>query len=205
MSPTPRPALSRAHFATALASHQPKEVSSIIAPSRAAIAAVLREGEGGPEVLLMERAHRAGDRWSGQVSLPGGRAEPHDRDLLATALRETEEEVGLHLETSADLLGRLDDVHAMAKAKLLPMAVTPFVFAARDVPMAVRLSHEATEAFWFPLGRASCGELDGTHVYTLGPTTWDLPCWRFEGHTVWGLTHKVLRGLLALASTDHVR
>ena len=64
-------------------------------PRRAAVAIVLHldPEEQGTEVLLMKRVERQGDPWSGQISLPGGRFEPEDPDLLATAIRETEEEL----------------------------------------------------------------------------------------------------------------
>ena len=41
------------------------------------------------EILLMRRAQREGDRWSGQIGLPGGHAEDFDEDLVATARRES--------------------------------------------------------------------------------------------------------------------
>jgi 8-oxo-dGTP pyrophosphatase MutT (NUDIX family) len=46
-------------------------------------------------VVLMARPTRAGHHHSGEVSFPGGKAEPEDRDAVATALREAAEEVGL--------------------------------------------------------------------------------------------------------------
>ena len=47
------------------------------------------------EVLLMKRAEREGDRWSGQIGLPGGHEEEADQDLVETARRESREEVGV--------------------------------------------------------------------------------------------------------------
>ena len=52
------------------------EISNLLAPKRAAVAITLRSGAQGPEVLLMQRVERAGDRWSGQVSFPGGKPNP---------------------------------------------------------------------------------------------------------------------------------
>lgn len=202
MPSAPSHNLTRARLLSALAEHTPHEVSRILAPHRAAVAVLLRFVDDEPEVLLMERAHREGDRWSGQVSLPGGRSEPHDRDLLATAVRETEEELGVVLPEVAQLIGRLDEVHAMAKGQFLPMAVAPFVFVARDLPIPLRLSDEAVAAFWLPLGPARGGELDGVHYYNFGPATWALPCWRHGRHIIWGLTRKMLRSLMALADAS---
>ena len=52
-----------------------------------------------PEILFIKRASRSGDRWTGHVAFPGGRQDPDDIDDAATSVRETEEEVGLELET----------------------------------------------------------------------------------------------------------
>ncbi len=161
---------------------------------RAAVAALVRFDLGRPEVLLMKRSERAGDRWSGHVSFPGGREEARDPDLLATAVRETREEVGIDLGRSARLLGRLGATRAVARG-VLPMTITPFVFTlVAEAPLVLR--DEAESAFWFPLDRAAAGALDDIYVYRLGPIPLKLPCWRYEGYVVWGLTYQMLRGLL---------
>lgn len=183
-------------FRRRLAAHQPDDPSDLLVRSRSAVAAVVRFDRGGPEVLLMTRAVREGDRWSGHVSMPGGKQEPGDPDLLATAIRETLEETGVDL-SRATLLGRLGAVRAIAKGKVLPMTITTFVFhLPEDQP--VTLSAEATDHFWFPLDRAALGELDSRYDYRFGPLALDLPCWRWEGRCVWGLTHQMLGNLLDL-------
>jgi len=63
----------------------------------AAVALVLLDGPQGIEILLIKRAERADDPWSGQIALPGGRYDVGDRDLEATAVRETREETGVDL------------------------------------------------------------------------------------------------------------
>ncbi len=175
-------------------------IPSLVAPRRAAVAAVLRPDPAGAHVLLMRRAERPGDRWSGQISMPGGMADPGDDDLLATAVREAREELGLALQPS-QALGRLDDQIAMAKGRVLPLAITPYVFAVDHAPM-LSLNHEATTAFWLPLAPLLRGELDTVHRYTLGGLGHDLPAWRYEGHVIWGLTHRMLLKLVEIAAAE---
>jgi 8-oxo-dGTP pyrophosphatase MutT (NUDIX family) len=145
----------------------------------------------------MKRSEREGDRWSGHVSFPGGRYDDGDVDLMATAVRETREELSLDLERAARPIGRLDDVAAVAAGKVLPMAISPFVFVQTE-RAELTLNEEAESAFWLPLARVASGELSGTVDYTLGPVPLKLACWRFEDYVIWGLTHKMLSRLLAL-------
>lgn len=63
----------------------------------AAVALLLRPREQ-LEILLIKRAERDTDPWSGHMALPGGRREPGDADLVTTAFRETEEETGVPLD-----------------------------------------------------------------------------------------------------------
>ena len=62
-----------------------------------AAVAIVRTLGPDPAILLMRRAEREGDAWSGHWSLPGGRREESDVDLLETALRELREECGIRL------------------------------------------------------------------------------------------------------------
>ncbi|MGH7644285.1 MAG: NUDIX hydrolase, partial [Gemmatimonadales bacterium] len=103
----------------ALAAHVPR-VEDAPEAQPAAVALALLEGSTGLELLLIKRAEREGDPWSGQIALPGGRRDPQDPDLLATALRETLEETGLDL-AGAERLGTLDDLYP--RTPVLPPVV----------------------------------------------------------------------------------
>jgi 8-oxo-dGTP pyrophosphatase MutT (NUDIX family) len=186
-------------IARALAAHRPRDGRSVLIRSRSAVAAVLRFDRGAAEVLLIQRAVHPGDRWSGHVSMPGGRSEPADANLLATAVRETREETGIEL-TAVRVLGRGSATWALAKGKLLPMTVTPFVFHLAEVPPIVLSDH-----FWFPIGRAARGELDGRFDHQLGPLPLELPCWRWEGRTVWGLTYTMLYDVVSVVQRARIR
>ncbi|MCO4763716.1 MAG: CoA pyrophosphatase [Myxococcales bacterium] len=183
-----------------LTGRQPRVISKVLAPRRAAVATIVRIGQVGPEVLLMQRVQRDTDRWSGHVSFPGGMADPVDGDLVDTAMRETHEEVGLRLVRTA-LVGRSDDQVAIARGKALPMAITPYVFRLQGERPELTLGPEAASAFWLPLRAVVSGELDGVYVWSKGPLRKELPCWHYEGFTVWGLTHQMLSKLIEFATS----
>lgn len=163
--------------------------------SRAAVAAVLRDTVGGVEVLLIRRSEREGDPWSGHMALPGGRHEPSDTDLLHTALRETEEELGLSLEPDA-LLSTLDDLEAVARGRRTGLVIRPFVFRWPASAPRLRPNEEVAEAVWAPLVPIHRGDWDTERPYELAGKTWPLPAWNVHGRIVWGLTHRILSDLL---------
>lgn len=146
------------------------------------------------EVLLMRRAQRAEDRWSGQISLPGGHVEAFDADLAATAIRETQEEVGLDLARDGHLLGTLTPIQARARGRRVDLWITPVVFEYHGVG-DLDLGPEADAAFWLPLGPAGRGEFDADHAYEHEGLVHQLPSWRYGEWVVWGLTHRILGDL----------
>jgi len=165
--------------------------SNSTAERQAAVAILVR----GSEVLLMRRAEREGDRWSGQISLPGGHRDAGDRDLLATAVRETQEEVHVELSTQAEFLGCLPSLQARSDGGLHSMWITPFLFQATS-PIAPQPSDEAPQTFWLPLDRAQRGEFDAPYPWpSKAAPKRKLPSWRFEEHTIWGMTYHILRDL----------
>lgn len=179
---------------TKLAQRTPRIVTaSEAAEQRAAVAAILREERHGPEVLLIRRAERPGDPWSGHMAFPGGRASQSDPDLLSTAIRETREEVGLDL-VGSEVLGQLDDLPAVARAKRTGLVITPFVFALDEAPQ-LALNHEVAEAVWAPLEPLASGASATTFSYEIEGRTLSVPGLRVGPHIVWGLTYRMLQML----------
>ena len=162
---------------------------------QAAVAIVLAGVGSETSALLMVRSERAGDRWSGQVSLPGGHAEPVDADLIATARRESHEETGLDPGIDGRLIGALPARRARARGAPIGMTVTPYVFTLNDRP-PVAPGPEATEVFWLPLAEAASGKIDDVHRLQDRDVVWKHPCWRYEGRMIWGMTFRMLRELL---------
>ena len=99
--------LSLSEIRRVLAAHEPVTLATE-GNHQAAVAVVLRDAKGTPELLLIERARREGDPWSGHMAFPGGRLDPTDSDPRSAAERETLEEVGVRL-ARAESLGRLDE------------------------------------------------------------------------------------------------
>ena len=93
----------------------------------AAVAAVARKGKLGAELLFIERSTKKDDPWSGQMAFPGGRASDNDQDSLATAVRETNEELGIDLVDSL-LLGRLSDVEGGPRGTRQRLTVTCLLY-----------------------------------------------------------------------------
>ena len=78
---------------------------------------VFRDAEQELRVVLVVRADDGGQH-GGQLGLPGGKPEPGDADLLATALREAEEEVGLQPD-AVDVVAALEPLHTQATGWLV--------------------------------------------------------------------------------------
>ncbi len=131
------------------------------------------------------------------MAFPGGQREPADADLLATAIRETHEEIGLNLAESARLIGGLDRVQAVAGGKRIGMRVTPYVFELFEEP-PLNLNEEVAEVIWAPLAPLARGELSTTMPYRYEGADLELPAWQVEGRIVWGLTYRMLETLLIL-------
>lgn len=134
------------------------------------------------------------------MAFPGGRRDSTDPDDLATAIRETREEVGLDLTTQARLLGCLDDITATARGRQLDMVIRPFVFSVETVTPVVT-TDEVTAAYWVPLPPLFDGSASTAHSVELPEGRMALPAWNLDGNIVWGLTYRMMDNLLDLMRT----
>ncbi len=179
----------RERLRQALADPEPGSETPVLpGERRAAIALILLENNAMLELLLIERATRRGDPWSGQMALPGGHEEPEDADLSATAERETFEEVGLDLRRTAERLGRLS---VRSPARGTPIAVLPVVYLL-DARPTLTLSEEVRQAIWVPADPLARGERRTVFSVSQAGQKLNFPAWDVDGHPVWGLTYRVL-------------
>ena len=96
-------------------------------------------------LLFIRRAEHPHDRHSGEVAFPGGRVDPLDPDLVATALREAEEEIGLAPD-QVEVLGQLPAFHTVSGYRVTPVVgLIPWPLALRPDPT------EVAEVFTLPL------------------------------------------------------
>jgi 8-oxo-dGTP pyrophosphatase MutT (NUDIX family) len=144
-------------------------------------------------VLLIRRAERVGDPWSGHMALPGGRQEPAEPNLLTTAVRETAEEVGLTLSL-ADFIGTLDDVVPRTPV-LPPIAVRPHVFALSHRP-SLTLNPEVAGARWVPLDLLLDPAIQDSVRLDIRGESREFPAYRLDDSIVWGMTERILTSLL---------
>src|SRR5881296_3553847 len=179
-----------------LAGRRPVEEAPEPGAQPAAVAIILHEGSDGLAAVFIKRAVRAGDTWSGQIAFPGGRREPTDADLLATAIRETLEEVGVDL-SGAERLGVLDDLHPRTPV-LPPVVVRPFVFALTARPRIV-LSPEVQDAFWVSFRALQAPGVRGEIVIDHpGIPRRALPAYTLGNRTIWGMSERILAPLISL-------
>ena len=157
---------------------------------RAAVAAIIRPDG---RLLFIRRAEHDGDPWSGHMAFPGGRKEPHDTDLVATAIRETHEEVGLDLR-GAPMLGRLDD-NVTPTNRPARLAISAYVFALPDPNPVLTPNPEVAATYWVSLTRFVNQEGRSTMNYPWKGQSITLPAVYLDDMHIWGLTLRFLDDL----------
>lgn len=182
----------------ALAAHDPRRLEAT--PDTrltAAVAVVLAGPPADLSICFIKRAEHPDDPWSGQMALPGGRRDPEDATRRDAAIRETREEVGLHLRT-AEWLGELSHVQLRRRGLDVDGILTPFVFHAGAELPRLTPNYEVARAAWIPVSHL--WDLDNTTTYTWEGHGQQLefPGIRTGPGTIWGLTYRVLLSLAAV-------
>ena len=147
-----------------------------------------------PSILLVRRAERSEDPWSGQWAFPGGRMDDNDSDLIATCQREVLEECGCDLSTG-NFIRALPTSFAGRKNRH-PLIVAPFLW---EMPTTIELipdKNEVVSAHWQELSY-----LLDQHNHTSGriaPKYADeeFPYVMLDNTPLWGFTYRVLMDYL---------
>lgn len=166
---------------------------AVTAAREAAVLVGIVERPSGPHLLFTRRADHLNDH-PGQMSFPGGGAEPVDADLEETALREAREEVGLR-PGEARLVGRLDDIQTVTD-----YAIRPFVARVPD------RSYEPNDGEVAEIAVLSVAALTDLENYETDCRdhpdhgSVQLHYFHVDGYTVWGATARILTQLLELTT-----
>lgn len=180
------------HMRDALASYQPRRIERDGLP-RAGVLIPIYTKEGVAHVLLIVRTDTV-EHHKGQISFPGGAQDAEDSDLVATALRETEEEIGLK-RGDVEIFGQLDDIVTISDFIVSPYvgrvtAPAPYPFATSAIEVAEMLA-------------VPMPHLHGPSGLNTAPAPWrDLmvppPSYTFGEHVIWGATGRILQQFLEL-------
>ena len=196
---TPEP-LDLLQIRTRIEAHRPALATPTSEPTMlAAVALVFHQPRGGePELLFIERARKEGDPWSGQMAFPGGRRDPVDPDIAATAARETLEEVGLEVGSP---FGRLDDFSGTRNPRVAPLVVSPFLYEAIERPR-LRPNVEVQSTVWIPVPWIL--HPDSAYDYRFERPDYEgtFPAIRYDRYTVWGLTYRILGNLFSVLGRE---
>lgn len=160
----------------------------------AAVMLLLYEHRGHEHLLFQVRTHHV-EHHKGEISLPGGARDPEDESLLHTALRETEEEIGVAAD-HIEVFGRLDDVPTRSNFVMSPFvgAITepgPYPFAFAQI--------EVAELLEVPLQRLVSGE---AREWTQPRPGMLMPAFRHDEHLIFGATARVVDRFVRLLSDE---
>jgi 8-oxo-dGTP pyrophosphatase MutT (NUDIX family) len=156
---------------------------------RAAVLVPLFQREDRGFLLFTERTAHL-EHHAGEISFPGGGQDADDSDLNATALRETEEELGID-QRQIEILGRLDDFYSVHGYHVVPfVGVIPKPDNLKYDPFEIAATFEA------PLEHFRNPRIHRVEDWRHRGRTHQVDFYAFEDRIIWGLTAAILRQLL---------
>ena len=167
-----------------------------LVPASVLVPIVVRDG--GPTMLLTERTAHLNDH-AGQVSFPGGSAEPDDVDAVDTALRESDEEIGL-ARAHVEIIGRLPDYPTITGFNVAP------IVALVHPPFKLTLdAFEVAEAFEVPLAFLFDPANQQRREITMDGHVRHFLAMPYGAHFIWGATAAMLRNLYLFVAAQNTR
>lgn len=175
-----------------LARHRPAHIPQQgLRPAAVLLPLYLRDGE---ETIFFTRRTDHLEHHSGEISFPGGAWQEDDGDLRITALRETEEEMGI-APADVTLLGRLDDFYSIHGYHVVPFVGTfawPYPFRVNP--------DEIAELIELPLARLRDPTIFHTEDWHHRGRVHPVHFYLIDGHQIWGLTAAILKQFLELTA-----
>lgn len=140
------------------------------------------------KILFIKRKSSPKDPWSSHIAFPGGRWEPADDSLLATAIRECKEETGLDLRFIGEVIGACEPT---SPGNMPELRVVPIVFIVNKED-ELKVGPEVERAFWIPIGHLIVNE----RYIKIGK--WKGIAYKINREVIWGMTARILRKLLPI-------
>lgn len=159
----------------------------------AAVLILLAPSKAGPELIFTRRSESL-SRHAGQISFPGGTVDADDPDPIQTALRESEEEIGL-ISQNVDILGTME-WYVMPSG----FVVLPVIGQLLQSQSFVANPAEVVEIFSIPLQTLLDVKLYKSDTMTRKGIKRRFYYFEFKEHYVWGATAGMLRSLALLLS-----
>ena len=162
-----------------------------MAQQAAVLVPVFRDAEGDLRLVLVRRGE--GGLHGGQLAFPGGKPDPRDASLLATALREAHEEVGLE-PSSVEVLATLGAI----ETRVSGFRVTPFLARIVPPPRWRPAEHEIAEVLEIRAADLARPEAHGESLERFPdlPEPVRIAFYRVGSHRLWGATYRILCPLL---------
>ncbi len=177
-----------ANLRQVLLSAEQAEALDVRGKTDAAVLVPLHVVDGGALAAVFTQRNSDMRRHAGEISFPGGRRDAADADLLATALREANEEIGLPVE-SVDVLGALQPTPTIVTG----YAVYPFVAMIEPPPVWSPSVLEVEQVIDLPLERLAAGYARRRVVRRGLVIRTDT--YLVDDHLIWGATARILADL----------
>lgn len=162
---------------------------------QSSVAIILFSKDDTINIILTERMAYDGPH-SAQISFPGGRYEDFDKNYIQTAIRETNEEIGVQLD-EANLLGKLSNVF-IPVSKFL---VHPYVFYCESEPQFAN-NYEVKETFSITTLELQDDQFVKTMDVQVGEKLIvNVPCFEFKDKKIWGATAIILNEFKTLINS----
>ncbi|MDA3930389.1 MAG: CoA pyrophosphatase [Prolixibacteraceae bacterium] len=136
----------------------------------------------------------------GQISFPGGRCENHDSNPSETALRETEEEIGVNSST-IKLLGQLSDVYVSVSN----FNIHTFIGWVPKKPQFKLNASEVEKIITLPLHSIRKSQNHSTETINTSNGKMLVPCYKIEDYVIWGATSMMIAELEVLLEKHYSR
>ena len=177
----------------ALASKILLEAKQNVQTRPAAVMVVIYRTE--PMIIMTERP-KTMNLHAGEISFPGGTWKKDDSDLLATALRETREEIDLDMRRE-QVIGQLGPVTTLNSG----FTITPFVAIMPEIPKLTPNSEieEILHIPMFSLLNTIADDMDPSHK-----SIQEMYTFRYHNKMIWGASARILKQIINLLSKSRI-